>query len=433
MARRYTPQQLQDLFQRMAGDGLWIPQNREASRYVGPAFAVYLRYSDLFPESGDVRERYWQLLQEVPVVNAIGVFASINNILTVTTRDQSTHEILHKRFIEPGIAEQVTRNSPAAPAFPVVFHRLGSIVAMHDLLLYGANRASSAGLPITQIGSLALCANDFVERDPALVGTPTNLEIATHFIRTWDVYNPRDLGYAMTRTHTIFTAILPGNDQVVAKLRNRIGMNNLVIDGLTLPEFAAITFALFAYGNMVGREDIRRVILEPTAFFRELPKAQPLLDRFLAGRALTVEELTDKLAGDIPRTHERFLDDTVGKKALNASLSVFRQQPLLQLSDGRVVILDLQFLTDLVTTGIYWLLFDSLPKQQRDTFRELWGRCFELYVTGLLREFYPESSNFLRIDVLYPNGQIDALLDFGADVFVFEIKSSLLRNRKTER
>jgi hypothetical protein len=426
MDPRYNPQQLRRLFRQMAGGGLWFPQSRERKPYVGPAFAVYLKYTDLFPESGDVAERYWHLLQEVPVINAIGVLAAINNVLAVASWDRSAHEVLHQHFLEPSVAERVTRNSPEAPAFSVVFHRLGSVVAIHDLLLYGANRASAADSPITQIGALALCANDFVERDPVPAGTATNLELATQVIRTWDVYNPRDLAYAMTRTHTLFTAILPSSEQSIVKLRDRIGMNNLVIDGLTLPEFVAIAFALFAHGNVIGKDNVNRVIVEPAAFFREFPRAQPLLDKFLAGRALTVEQLTDKLAGDAPRTRERFLAATTGRSALKASLAVFRQQPLLQLSDGRVVILDLQFLTDLVTTGIYWLIFDTLLRQRRATFRELWGRCFELYVTDLLREFYPVNSHFLSTDVQYPSGQIDALLDFGTDVFVFEIKSSLL-------
>jgi hypothetical protein len=433
MARRYTPQQLQRVFEKTAGRGLWVAQHRERAPYDGPTFAVYLRYSDLFREGGDIAEQYWQLLQDVPVVNAIGVLATINNILAVTARDQSAHEILNQRFLEPSIAERVVHNSPGGPAFSMVFHRLGSIVAMHDLLLYGTNKASATDSPITQIGLLALFANDFVEPDPVLVDNPTNLEIMTQVIRTWDVYNPRDLAYAMTRTHTILTAILPSNDQSIVTLRERIGMNNLVIDGLALPEFVAIAFALFAYGNAVSREDVRRVMLEPSGFFHEFPRAQTLLDRFLAGRALTVEQMSDTLAGDGPRTRDRFLADTTGKSTLNASLTIFRQQPLLQLSDGRVVILDLQFLTDLVTTGTYWLLFDALPRQRRETFRELWGRCFELYVTSLLREFYPATSHFLSTDIQYRDGQIDALLDFGTDVFLFEIKSSLLTEAAKRR
>lgn len=62
---------------------------------------------------------------------------------------------------------------------------------------------------------------------------------------------------------------------------------------------------------------------------------------------------------------------------VTACLATIRQQPFLRLDD-RVVILDLQFLADLLTTGIYWLTFDSLDAQHRDSFRDLWGRAFEL-------------------------------------------------------
>jgi hypothetical protein len=424
--QRYTPEQLQRIFEQMAGSGMWVPVRNQPAPYVGPAFAVYLKYSELYPDCADVKDRYWRLIQQVPIVNAVGVFATINNILAVTSRDDNAHKVLHQRFLEPDVAERLARNSPAAPAFGVVFHRLGSLVAMRDLLVYGTNRANTTDSPITQIGELALSANDFVERDPIIKGTPTNLELAAQVMRTWDIYNPRDLAYALTRTYTILTTILPGADPTVAKLRGRIGTENLTVDGLSLPEFVAITFALFSYGNVVEREGTNRVVFAPSAFFREYPRAQPLLDRFVVGRSLTVDEYRSKLAGAAPRTRHQFLEDLDAIRGLPSSLSVFRQQPLLQLDDGRVVILDLQFLTDLVITGVYWLIFDALSKSQRDAFKELWGRCFELYVTQLLREFYPLNSSLLSTDTAYSGGQIDALLDFGADVFVFEIKSSLL-------
>ena len=81
------------------------------------------------------------------------------------------------------------------------------------------------------------------------------------------------------------------------------------------------------------------------------------------------------------RTQEQFLKDLADRNVQTASLSVFRQHPLLRRDDGRIVILDLQSVTDLLTSGVYWLLFDGLPQQRRETFRELWGRAFELYVT----------------------------------------------------
>jgi hypothetical protein len=226
--------------------------------------------------------------------------------------------------------------------------------------------------------------------------------------------------------HTILTEILPCSDRTVTKLRERIGLNNFVIDELSLPEFVATAFALFAYGNAVQKESTSRVVLDPSVFFREFPKAQDLLYKFLAGRALTLDQLTEKFTAGVSGTHERFLAEIANKGALDASLTVLRQQPFLQLSDGRVLIVDLQFATDLVVSGVYWLLFDGLPKRHRDTFRELWGRCFELYVLGLLGEFYPVGSQILSTNIRHKTGEIDALLDFGSDVFIFEIKSSLL-------
>ncbi len=110
-----------------------------------------------------------------------------------------------------------------------------------------------------------------------VVRQPYALEMAAQVIRTWDIYNPRELAYAMTRMHTILNEILPGNDPTVLTLRVRIGMNNLTVDGLALPEFVAIAFALFAYGNAETTEEMSRVILEPAGFFRDFARAQPPL------------------------------------------------------------------------------------------------------------------------------------------------------------
>jgi hypothetical protein len=92
----------------------------------------------------------------------------------------------------------------------------------------------------------------------------------------------------------------------------------------------------------------------------------------------------------------------------------------------QVLILDLQFVVELLTSGVYWSIHDNLPDNKRSVFKELWGRMFELYAVGLLRQFYPPMSGMLSLDVQYSGGQIDAFLDFGIAVIVMEIKSSLL-------
>jgi hypothetical protein len=83
-------------------------------------------------------------------------------------------------------------------------------------------------------------------------------------------------------------------------------------------------------------------------------------------------------------------------------------------------------LAELLTAGVYWNIFDSLPRNRRESFKELWGRLFEIYGVDLLKDFYPHASGILAADLNYDGGQVDALLDFGQAVVVFESKSSLL-------
>jgi hypothetical protein len=299
-------------------------------------------------------------------------------------------------------------------------------MAMRNLVVYGTNMGDAADLPITRIGKLALCANDSLQRSLATAGVPTNLDLAAHSAVRWDIHNVRDMAYALTRMHAILTDLLPGHDPTVASLRTRIGLDQFSIGSLTLTEFVSIVFGLFAWSNKVVEEGISRVVFGPTELFRAFPQAQELLGRFLRDRAVTIEELQEKLSSSTRRTQEHFCQDLANQDAFMSGVRVFRQYPLLSLRDGRIVVLDLQFLTDLLTSGVYYSLFNSLPGKRRETFRELWGRVFELYVTNLLRDSYPPLSQLLAVDVVYDDGQIDALLDFGPDVIVFEIKSSLL-------
>ena len=409
--------------------GLWVSQRGERPSPVpqsGPNFNVYLKFSEIFSSCSNVQDEYWRLLRKVPVVDTIRVLAYISNVLASNAHDPASHRQLNEKFVETGIAKQVAEHTPGKTALSVVFHRLSNMLLIRDLVLYGTNTYSTADQPISTVGRLALCANDFLQRDAPPASGLTNLQLAAQVVGTWDVYNARDIAYALPRMYAILTEILPGNDPYITKLRARIGMDHLAIDTLTMPEFVAIVFFLFVYGNDVVTKGSERVIFDPATLFEKLPGIQRLLDRLLESRSLTVSELAQKLGCGAPNTRKQFLKDLADRDVFTTSLNVFRQQPFLRLDDGRVVILDLQFVKDLLTSGVYWQLFDRLPRQKRETFRDLWGRAFELYVADLMQTFYPAGAQILRTDITFMAGQIDALLDFGPDVFVFEAKSSLL-------
>jgi hypothetical protein len=378
-----------------------------------------VRYSELYSKASP--EELWSALQSAPILDAVQALAWINNKLSAD-RSAQAHSQLARQFLAPDIAGRLASVAPAPPADPVVFHRLGNLLLIRNLLLYGTNCDPKSDVPPPELGRLALLQNDFVPSAPEALGLGT-LELIRASIATWDIYNPIETP-SFGRVYEILTDLLSGGDLEIIRLRDRIGFTNLKIDGFALLEWVAIVFGLFAVGLKQANNQ-RAAAFDPQEVFNQFPSAQGLLSGFLNRRALTIAELATKLRRSQPNTREQFLKDLCDPDTIARCLAILRQQPFLRIDD-RVVILDLQFLADLLTTGIYWLIFDSIDKQRRDTFREMWGRAFELYVTREFRMFYPLSSQLLSIDIAHHDGQVDAILDMGPSVFVFEIKSSLL-------
>jgi hypothetical protein len=200
--------------------------------------------------------------------------------------------------------------------------------------------------------------------------------------------------------------------------------SGIMVGGLPLNDFIATVFGLFAYGRQLKGPD--HAVFDIRRVFARVGFPPGILKKLVKERAPTASALRKSLRGGKPLTRKSFSEELGRRSFLTESLNVFRQSPLLKLDANRVLILDLDFLAELLTSGVYWNIFDSLPSNRRETFRELWGRLFEIYTVDLLKQFYPPTSGILTPDLKYETGHIDALLDFGDVVVVFEIKSSLL-------
>jgi hypothetical protein len=227
---------------------------------------------------------------------------------------------------------------------------------------------------------------------------------------------------------------LGGNDPTVRTLRDAIALDvdSLRFYGLTLGEFVAATFAVFTQMKRLSPEDPVVTIVDAESIANDLRFSFDIVKRFLSGAATSFEALKAKLHpllltreefGRLVRT-DVFATDTV----------VLRQNPIVSLPEDKFLVLDRHFVSEMVSSGLYWQIFESLQGKQRERLRELWGRLFELYVFELLGHYYPSMSHMLSVDVSYADGQIDALLDLGDVVVVFELKASLLlRNARFSR
>lgn len=425
----YTAEELGRIYSQMRPGALLIPISQEAggaSPNIGPRFMVFRLHSELGLEPADPETAYWEALGQTAVEDGIGEMSWINgNLSEARATEPRVHLDLAGRFVEPEILARIASKPLQDGAVSVVFNRIGCLLTIRHLILFGGTNPQAWNA--YKVGRLALLANDFVQNPPALQ-TPTvsSLDVLLIMAPTWDIYNSRNLGHAMSRMFTILTEILPENDPIVKNLVSQLGLvpDKIEIDGIPLYQFAAIVFLLFAYAR--STQVNVQVLFNLNEIFAQTNFPPEALKRFWAARARTLDGFRSILSKGTTASQATFADELKRRPFLIESLNVFRTYPFIRLDSERVVMLDVQFVVELLTSGVYWSIHDALSSEKRKIFKELWGRMFELYTVNLLSQFYPALSRMLFPDVEYRGGQVDALIDFGAYVLVFEIKSSLL-------
>jgi hypothetical protein len=167
-----------------------------------------------------------------------------------------------------------------------------------------------------------------------------------------------------------------------------------------------------------------------------VPKSD--LDKFLSNRSWTFDQFQKENAGGKPLSRLEFAS-RVAEPGFGTDFRVFREHPFMDLGAGQHLVLDLQFLEELVGPGMFFHLLSSLQRNQRAILFDLWGRIFELLVIELFEHFYPQSpsvsiAQLFRADYRFEakppgslaGGQVDGILDFGSAIFLFEFKHFLL-------
>jgi hypothetical protein len=251
---------------------------------------------------------------------------------------------------------------------------------------------------------------------------------------TWELTNPQNMAYSLTRTTMMIQQYLFGNDAIVQEKRLNIGLppDSLEIAGLSIGDFIAVVLALHAQIGSLEPEKLlsgeSNIAIDKNTFLSRTKLSPAVLEAFLQKHSRTATYLRKTITRDM----QWDLND-IKKQFASAFFAtdflVFRKYPILDLENGKYLILDFQFLTDLLYSGLYFDIFFSLDNSNRDEFNSLWGRVFELYVSDMLKDFYPSLSNMLSLDIDYPNGQIDALLDFGSYLLIMEIKFLLIEHK----
>lgn len=113
----------------------------------------------------------------------------------------------------------------------------------------------------------------------------------------------------------------------------------------------------------------------------------------------------------------------------DASICPFRAHPLIALPEERYLCADATFLAMLITTGLFWSVRNTLPAPRQEALFPAWGRLFEDYVQDSLEPCFPKGI-YTRNPLDQENQEItDALIDYGKDVVLLEVKAVLVPDR----
>jgi hypothetical protein len=101
------------------------------------------------------------------------------------------------------------------------------------------------------------------------------------------------------------------------------------------------------------------------------------LDKFLRARSLSFEKFRERITGGEQWNRDVF-SERVKSRGFCTDFRDFRRFPLMDLQDGNHLVIDLQFLEELLITAPLFQLLNQLNPTEGKTLLDLWGRVFEL-------------------------------------------------------
>lgn len=142
--------------------------------------------------------------------------------------------------------------------------------------------------------------------------------------------------------------------------------------GLTLREYYTLIWLIvrtYLSPSSSGFLDEGSLFVDP----KSDPSLTPLYDRLLPYLCLSMDELASKAGAT---------------SSLPNEFRLWRQYPLVKISERQVVCVDIGFLLDKLETGVLWVIRNELEKHKKDSGQRifaLWGEVFAGYAASILK------------------------------------------------
>lgn len=387
---------------------------------------ILLKFSDVFQTKPDAAAYYAQV-RRCPGDIPLNVFGTVNGYWSAGEAALEAQRSLEHEFAGGIVGDMLARFRMrlSSRRDSLIFTRASGLLNLKVLL---AVPRSEHEFLVEPVGLMGLHANDYT--DISLTAPDAEL-FAVQNMPVWEAHNPRDIANLLARYYFISQTIYAQDDRVVALFKSEFGTSpsTATIDGLPFDDYFALLFGLYTAASAAGR-DQKTAILKLEEHLELLGLPLERVNEFVASRVANEDQFMKRF-GRLD-TSEAFREH-VNRPNWALDFSAFREHPLLRLRDGRVLVLDLQFLIENASVGMFWNVCRRMSAAGRDRLLAYWGTAFERYVKRQMEAHVPNGAT-LAFNVDPQGFETDALLTQVNDVFVFEVKAgSLPQSAKCSR
>lgn len=239
--------------------------------------------------------------------------------------------------------------------------------------------------------------------------------------------SPPDIRRSLARADVFFTELV--HDPAVLKQSGGFDFLQAFRDaaGVTIEDYYNIVFFIISwfYGHSVRQmfEDTSKFVINLRHYVSSTHISQGADEAFLSLNSVTVDRLLSML-----------LDY---KGAPNRDFSSIQYRPLCSPGDGVIACLDVDFLLEKLSSGVYQLIVEGYTDAQKERAQGAWGYLFEEYVNRMMGALHPQTrsrslaGNFAQSPTYTTKEEaFDGILISPTNpkhVFVFQYKSQFIK------
>jgi hypothetical protein len=318
--------------------------------------------------------------------------------------------------------------SPRGAARRALFNSWQLLMFAKAVLLYGSDdnkQDLSDESRLQRVGNCLLSINDLIGLGSEGEMREDDTRLTEALIRNGAFFAREKAGNLLPRYYDLFLMLPKETDLKESPNYMDIEPTFRRITGFDLELFLALGFGIYSYYAAAKDFHIDKFVLNRRTFF---------------SKTLVPDETTHKLLSLVSASRDQFRQQHIAKYG-NSNLGNYfdftflRQRPLVRLDDNIYIPVDVRFLVERITAGIYWDIHDNLVGQERSRFQSFFGHILQAYLERLFRRVYPEPSATVRrafYDTPYGGERAsDTILFYGEEAVFIEVVVGRLRMEKT--